>query len=322
MALHKQIETEQTKTENTGFGSNASSYGGRFLNHDGTPNIEKKGIGFFARVSWFHSMLSISGWRFFLIILFFYIFVNLLFTLVYYFIGVEHLIGLKTTSESEKLTEAFFFSTQTYTTVGYGRISPSGFLMNAVSSFHALIGLLSFAVATGLMYGRFSLPKAFIKFAENAVIAPYKEGSALMIRLTPYKNTTLTDAETKLTLVIMTEENGKITNQFFTLSLELPSINALTLSWTVVHPITQESPLYNFTKEDFSSSKGEIIVFVKAFDDKFSNTVIARTSYTFQEIIYGSKYLPMFYRDNEKDTTILDLDKLSITEPAKLPEII
>ena len=321
MAIDKQTETEQAKTENTGFGSNAASYGGRFLNQDGTPNIEKKGIGFFARVSWFHSMLTISGWRFFLIILFFYIFVNLLFTLVYYFIGVEHLVGLKTSSESEKLIEAFFFSTQTYTTVGYGRISPTGFLMNAVSSFHALIGLLSFAVATGLMYGRFSLPKAFIKFAENAVIAPYKEGSALMIRLTPYKNTTLTDAETKFTLVIMSDEQGKTSNQFFTLSLELRSINALTLSWTVVHPITQESPLYNFSKEDFSNSKGEIIVFVKAFDDKFSNTVIARTSYTFQEIIYGSKYVPMFYRDNEKDTTILDLDKLSVTEPAKLPDI-
>ena len=316
------LKSTTRSTVNTGFGTNASSYGGRLLNNDGTPNIQKRGICFFARVSWFHSMLSISGWRFFLIILFFYIFVNLLFTLLYYFIGVEHLVGLKTTSESEKLMEAFFFSTQTYTTVGYGRISPSGFLMNAVSSFHALIGLLSFAVATGLMYGRFSLPKAFIKFAENAVIAPYKEGSALMIRLTPYKNTTLTDAETKLTLVIMTDENGKTTNQFFTLNLELRAINALTLSWTVVHPISPESPLYNFTKEDFSNSKGEIIVFVKAFDDKFSNTVIARTSYTFQEIIYGSKYVPMFYRDNEKDTTILDLDKLSVTEPAKLPDII
>ena len=320
MPFNKNIETEQAKTANTGFGTNAANYGGRLLNKDGTPNIEKKGIGFFARVSWFHSMLSISGWRFFLIILFFYIFVNLLFTLVYYFIGVEHLVGLKTTSESEKLMEAFFFSTQTYTTVGYGRISPTGFLMNAVSSFHALIGLLSFAVATGLMYGRFSRPKAFIKFAENAVIAPYKEISALMIRLTPFKNTTLTDAQSKMTLVIMTDdEDGKTSNQFFTLELELSSINALTLSWTVVHPITEDSPLYDFTKEDFSNTKGEIIVFVKAFDDMFSNTVIARTSYTFQEILYGHKFLPMFHRDNEKDTTVLDLDKLNAMEAASLP---
>ena len=266
-------------------------------------------------------MLSISGWRFFLFILFFYISVNLLFTLIYYFIGVEHLVGLKTTSESEKLIEAFFFSTQTYTTVGYGRISPTGFLMNAVSSFHALIGLLSFAVATGLMYGRFSRPKAFIKFAHNAVIAPYKDISALMIRLTPFKNTTLTDAQSKMTLVIMTDENdGRTTNQFFTLELELSSINALTLSWTVVHPITAESPLYDFTKEDFSNTKGEIIVFVKAFDDMFSNTVIARTSYTFQEILYGYKFLPMFQRDKEKDTTILDLDKLNAMEAASLPD--
>ena len=323
MVINKIIEKDKAKTANTGFGSNASSYGGRFLNQDGTPNIEKKGIGFFARVSWFHSMLSISGWRFFLIILFFYISVNLLFTLIYYFIGVEHLVGLKTTSESEKLIEAFFFSTQTYTTVGYGRISPTGFLMNAVSSFHALIGLLSFAVATGLMYGRFSRPKAFIKFAHNAVIAPYKDISALMIRLTPFKNTTLTDAQSKMTLVIMTDENdGTTTNQFFTLDLELSSINALTLSWTVVHPITAESPLYDFTKEDFSNTKGEIIVFVKAFDDMFSNTVIARTSYTFQEILYGYKFLPMFQRDKEKDTTILDLDKLNAMEAASLPDAV
>ena len=320
MALSKINETDKAKTANTGFGINAANYGGRLLNQDGTPNIEKRGMGFFARVSWFHSLLSISGWRFFLIILFFYISVNFLFTLIYYFIGVEHLVGLKTTSESEKLMEAFFFSTQTYTTVGYGRISPSGFLMNAVSSFHALIGLLSFAVATGLMYGRFSRPKAFIKFAHNAVIAPYKDISALMIRLAPFKNTTLTDAQAKMTLVIMTDEkDGRTTNQFFTLDLELSSINTLTLSWTVVHPITAESPLYDFTKEDFSNTKGEIIVFVKAFDDMFSNTVIARTSYTFREILYGHKFLPMFHRDNEKDTTILDLDKLNEMEAASLP---
>ncbi len=320
MAIIKKIETEKAKTANTGFGTNAANYGGRLLNKDGTPNIEKRGIGYFARISWFHSMLSISGWRFFLVTLFFYIAVNILFTMIYYFIGVEHLLGLRTNSESEKLMEAFFFSTQTYTTVGYGRISPEGFLMNAVSSFQALIGLLSFAVAAGLMYGRFSKPKAFIKFAEHAVIAPYKNASALMIRLAPFKNTTLTDAETKLTMVIMADENGKTTNQFFTLDLELSSINSLTLSWTVVHPITTESPLYNFTKEDLCNTKGEIIVFLKAFDDMFSNTVIARTSYTFQEITYGSKFVPMFHRDNEKNTTVLELDKLSIMETANISD--
>ena len=320
MAFPNEIKTDSASTANTGFGTNASSYGGRLLNIDGTPNIEKRGIGYFQRTSWFHSMLSISGWRFFLIILFFYIAVNLFFTFIYYLIGVEHLTGLKTSSESEKLMEAFFFSTQTYTTVGYGRISPSGFAMNMVSSFHALIGLLSFAVATGLMYGRFSRPKAYIKFAENAVIAPYKEISALMLRLAPFKNTTLTDAEAKITMALITEEDGKTTNHFFNLDLELKNINSLTLSWTIVHPITEESPLYNFTEEDFKNVKGEFIVFIKAFDDMFSNSVIARTSYTFDEVRYGVKFVPMFHRDNERNTTILDLDKLNLFEQAALPE--
>ena len=319
MPLTKKLKLNVIPTANTGFGTNASSYGGRLLNADGTPNIEKKGIGIFEKFSWFHSMLSISGWRFFFIILFFYITVNLFFTLIYYLIGVEHLEGLNMTSEGEKFMEAFFFSTQTYTTVGYGRISPTGFAMNAVSSFHALIGLLSFAVATGLMYGRFSRPKAFIKFAENAVIAPYKDITALMIRLTPFKNTTLTDAEAKVTLVLITEENGKTTNNFFNLNLELKTINALTLSWTIVHPIDEESPLYSFKQDDFLNSKGEFLIYLKAFDDMFSNTVIARTSYTFEEIKYGVKFIPMFHRDNEKDTTVLDIDKLNLFENAAMP---
>lgn len=319
MAISKKLKLQPGDTINTGFGTNAANYGGRLLNKDGTPNIEKRGIGIFNRFSWFHSMLSISSWRFFIIVLFFYILVNLFFTLIYYLIGVQNLAGLDMRSEGQKFMEAFFFSTQTYTTVGYGRISPTGFAMNAVSSFHALIGLLSFAVATGLMYGRFSRPRAFIKFADNAIIAPFKDGTALMVRLSPFKNTTLSDAEVKVTLVLITEENGKEVNRFFNLDLELKNVNALTLSWTVVHPITEDSPLFNFTQDDYDNSKGEIIVFLKAFDDMFSNTVIARSSYTMQEFVYGAKFIPMFHRDHDRDTTILDLDKLSLLEKVNLP---
>lgn len=314
----KQFNTEKI-TANTGFGTNAANYGGRLLNKDGTPNIRKTGLGLLERYSWFHSMLAISGSRFFLIILVFYVVVNLLFTLLYYALGVEHLSGLDVHSELGKFVEAFFFSAQTFTTVGYGRISPVGFLTNAVAAFQALIGLLSFAVATGLMYGRFSRPTAYVRFADNALIAPYKEGTALMIRLSPFKNTTLTETQATLTLLITETEGEKPVNNFFILDLELSAVNALTLSWTLVHPIKEESPLYGFTDEDFKNTRGEIIVFIKAFDDMFSNTVVTRTSYTLQEFVYGAKFIPMFYRDN--DTTILDLAKLSSYEKIDLPMI-
>ena len=320
MAFNKKDKLNSLSDKNTGFGTNASSYGGRLLNKDGTPNIKKSGVGIFERFSWFHSMLTMRGSKFFLIILFFYILVNLFFTLLYLFIGVEHLSGIQANSFLEKLQEAFFFSTQTFTTVGYGRVSPMGFAINVVSSFQALVGLLSFAVATGLMYGRFSLPKAYIKFSRKALISPYEEKTALMIRLAPFKNTAaLTDAEAKITIAIMQEENGKITNEFFNLKLETNKINALALSWTLVHPIDEDSPFYNFKAIDFKDTKGEILVYIKAFDDTFSTTVVARTSFTFDEVCYGYKFVPMYNRSETGTTTVLHLEKLDDKNPASLP---
>ncbi len=173
----------------------------------------------------------------------------------------------------------FFFSCQTFTTVGYGKISPTGFVTNSLAALEALIGWASFAVVTGLLYGRFSRPKAYIRFSEKAIVAPFHKGNAIMLRLAPFKNTTLTDAEAKVTLGLIVEENGQMVNKFFQLPLEYEKVNSLTLSWTVVHPITETSPFYNFTEEDFKNAQGEILVFIKAFDDMFSNVVVARTSY-------------------------------------------
>ena len=319
MSIFRKINRNAREVSNTGFGSIAGSYGGRFINKDGLPNVKKTGMGVLERYSWFHSMLSMSRTHFFLTILAFFIIVNLFFASIYYFLGTEYLAGMNASTEAEKFGEAFFFSTQTFTTVGYGRISPTGFLTSAISSVQALMGLLSFAVATGLMYGRFSQPKAYIRFSDHAVIAPYKSGIALMFRLAPYKNTIHTDAECRLTLGMQLEENGKTTNNFFSLDLEIDKINALTLSWTLVHPITENSPLFNLKEEDYGKITGELIVFVKAFDDMFSNTVVTRTSYSFREIIHGARFLPMFSRNPAHNVTVLDLSKLNHYEKVALP---
>lgn len=311
MSLIRKLNTKAKTEINTGFGANAADYGGRFLNKSGKANIEKRGIRFLERTSWYHTMLAIPRWQFLLIIFAFYVIVNLFFGAVYYLIGAEHLKGMNVTSELEKFGESFFFSAQTFTTVGYGRISPDGFLSSSIAAFEALLGLLSFALATGLFYGRFSKPKAYLKFSENAIIAPYKDITALMLRMAPFKNTTLTDAEAKLTLGMIIEENGKVTNKFFPLELEFEKASALTLNWTIVHPITESSPLYNFSAEDFANNHGEMIIFIKAFDDMFSNTVVARSSYTFKEIVVGAKFIPMYHRNEDGSRTILELDKLN-----------
>jgi hypothetical protein len=174
-----------------------------------------------------------------------------------------------------------------------------------------LIGLLSFALATGLFYGRFSKPKAYVRFSNNAVLAPFNNGLAIMMRVASYKNNNLIDVEAKVIVGISMEENGSPKNKFFSLELEYEKVNSLTLSWTIVHPITENSPFYKFTAEDFANAKGELLIFFKAFDDMFSNTVAARTSYTLQELVIGAKFVPMYHRDKEKNITILELDKLN-----------
>ena len=318
MALLRKINTKAKAKINTGFGTNTSDYGGRFVNKNGKPNIEKSGVSYFDRMSWYHTLLQLPLWKFLCLLLTFYAALNLIFAVIYFAIGVEHLEGIKADSTLEEFGEAYFFSAQTFTTVGYGRISPHGFAASSVAALEAMVGLLSFAIATGLFYGRFSKPKAFLRFSENALLAPFKDGIALMMRVAPYKNNNLSGAEAKVTAGLMIEENGKLNNKFFQMELEYSKVNSLSLSWTIVHPINEDSPFYKFTAEDFASANGEILVYVKAFDDMFSNTVVARTSYTLKEVVIGAKFVPMYHRDEVHKRTILDLEKINRFNPAAI----
>ena len=314
MKLNTKIKLDRT----TGFGSETSTQGGRFVNSDGHPNVTLQGASFLDTVSWYHTLLSISRLKFLALVFAFYFLINLVFATVYYCIGVDHLRGITAVDELDRFGQAFFFSIQTYTTVGYGHINPSGFLTSFVAAIEALFGLLSFAIATGLFYGRFSKPKAYIQFSKNALISPFKDGTALMFRVCPSKNTDLTDVEAKITLAYQQEEKGVKINKFYPLELEYAKINTLTLSWTVVHPITENSPLFGLTEADFKSQSGEIIIIIKSFEEMFSTSVSKRTSYLFSDIVYGAQFEPMFSRDDNKSKTILHLEKLNLQRKALL----
>lgn len=302
----------------TGFNGNASNVGGRFIDKSGMPNVQKKGVGIFEKLSWYHVLLAMPRFKFLMVITSFYLFVNLVFGTIYYLIGVEKSAGIVTNSEFHNYLEAFFFSCQAFTVGGYGRISPTNMLINSLCAIESFLGLLSLAVVTGLLYGRFSRPKAYLIYSNKALLTPYKNGNALMFRVAPLKNTSLTDVEVKVTLGLMVEENGQFVNRFYNLTLEYERVQSLVLNWTVVHPIEEASPLYGFTGEDFKNTSGEIIVIVKAFDDMFSNTVVSRTSFTMSEIVVGAKFVPMYHRTKDGHHTVLHLDKISDFESASL----
>jgi len=308
---------KQENTQNSGFGSRAS---GRFINKDGLPNVRRRGVNVLNSLSWYHTMLNLSSFRFITYLVVMYILINLVFALIYYLIGVEHLTGIDKSDPMNEFIDVFFFSSQTFTTVGYGRIAPVGFLASLIATFEAFLGLLTFAIATGLFYGRFSRPRAYLKFSDVAVIAPFHDASALMFRLAPYKNNALTDADVTLSTAIeINEGDNNLKTNFYRLETQLSKINTLALNWTVVHKIDENSPFYGFTGDDFKNINIEIIIHVRAFDEVFSNTVVQRSSYVSREIIYGAKFVPMYYPDNDKDSTVLDLDKINDYEKAEIP---
>jgi hypothetical protein len=125
--------------------------------------------------------------------------------------------------------------------------------------------------------------------------------------------------EVKLTIAMQVEENDKKVNKFFALPIEISTINSLALSWTIVHPINEKSPLLGYAKEDIKNTSLEVLVFVKAFDEVFSNTVVARTSYISDEIVWGAKFRIMYQASSDRLTTILELNKLNAFDKVNLP---
>ncbi len=307
----KQLNPASKSNNDTGFGTNPSSYGGRFINKDGSYNVRKDGISILDRFSIYHTMLEMPRWKFFLAIVVFFVSINIAFTLIYVVLGTQDFQGMVATTEWGKIKELYFFSTETFTTVGYGRVNPVADGANIVASFEAMLGFLSFALATGLIYGRFSRPRSHLIFSRHAVIAPYKDITALMFRMVPYKDGhTMTDVDIKLNCGFQVEENGAPTFKFFNLPLERNRVDSLMMNWTVVHPIDESSPLKSFTAEDMRNADMEIYVLVRGFDDVYNNTVLDRTSYTFDEILFNAKFLPMYHESEDGKTTILEIDKI------------
>lgn len=295
----------------TGFDNSPENTSGRVLNKDGTSNVIKTGLTYFKRISLFHTLIDLPALQFFALVNFIFIALNIGFASIYFMMPnlsldiPAHYAGI------DKFLQCFFFSTQTITTVGFGHISPVSNLANFVASFEALFGWVAFAVLTGLIYGRFAKPKAFLLFSDNALISPYKDGQALMFRMAPYKNNNLTEAEVIINVSFRIHQNEKIINKFLSLETEISKISSLPLNWTVVHKIDEKSPLYGMCKEDYEINQTEIMVFVKAFDEHFSNVVQQRTSYWFNEIVHGAKFVQMFRQSDSKKATILELDKLN-----------
>ncbi|GGH04578.1 ion channel [Mucilaginibacter phyllosphaerae] len=308
MAIH----TQQTNPEkDLGFGPQPVIKNQPLINKDGSVNVKRKGLSRFNTADNYHTLIKMSWGKFWVVVLSGYLVANLLFASVYVLIGMDSLEGASGDTTGSHFLDAFFFSAQTISTVGYGHISPHGVVANSVAAFESMIGLLAFALATGLLYGRFSKPSAKIVYSENLLVAPYRDNSrGLMFRLANIRKNVLIDLDIEIIFSYNEFVDGKPIRRFFPLELERKYVSLLTLNWTIVHPLNAGSPLIEMTNEDLESSQASFSVLLKAFDDTFSQTVHSRTSYVAQDMVWNARFIPMF--DREDDGRIaLDMSKIS-----------
>jgi inward rectifier potassium channel len=299
-----------------GFAGKAAESRTRLLNRDGSFNVRRRGLPFSSWFSAYHYLIQIPWWKFDLFLFGGYVVINLIFGLIYVAIGTQGLAGIDGVSLSERYLQSVFFSTQTFTTVGFGRIAPVGTAANVTSALESLTGLLSFAFATGLLYGRFSRPVARIIFSRHALVSPYQDISAFMFRVANQRSNQLIDIEAVLTLVRLEDDGaGHRVRRFYELELERQHLSFFHLSWTVVHPIDANSPLFGVTKEQLDYSDAEFLIILKAFDDTFSQTVHTRMSYKHKEVIFGRKFRGII-RTDEEGMTEIDLGKIHDHEDA------
>lgn len=314
MAENIQNNNYDEEIKNVGF-SNRDISRKRTLNKDGSFNSRRVGLPFWETFNFYHYLVGVAWWKFSLIIFSGYVFLNFLFAVIYYMLGVDsHLLGVIASNEFDKFMEAFFFSAQSFTTVGYGRISPVGMWTSSIAAFESLVGLMCLAIATGLFYGRFSKPVSKILYSKNAIIAPFKDVTGLMFRIANEQRSEIIDMEVRVMLSILKNPASDTPmRRFYDLELEYNTINFFSLIWTVNHIIDRESPLHGLTREDLEKGHAEVLILLKGYDDMFMTTIHSRSSYRFDEIQWGVKFVSIYGYDSDGRTTV-DLDRISEVE--------
>jgi inward rectifier potassium channel len=292
----------------------------RLLNRDGSFNVERRGLSFWESFSPYHFMLTIPWWQFFSVAAAWFLVANGLFGLAYLACGPNALGSETVGMEHHSFLRSFFFSVQTLSTIGYGHVVPIGLAANALVTLESFVGLIGFAIITGLLFARFSRPNAKMLFSEHAVVAPYQGITALEFRVTNARSNELIDVAAKVLLTRFETVDGVRTRRYYPLSLERDRVNFLPLTWTVVHPIDEASPMRDETPESLRQNHAEVLVLLSAFDETVAAIVNQRTSYIPAEVRWGARFVNAFLITATTGRKIaFDMRQFDKVEPVSIP---
>jgi len=318
------VTVNEQDLRDLGFGSVVSrETKTRLVNRNGSFNVERSGLSFWQFFSPYHFMLTIPWWQFFGITTAFYWLVNALYALAYLACGPSSLGTAYAGLERHTFLRSFFFSVQTLSTIGYGQVYPVGLAANILVTFEALTGLIGIAIVTGLLFARFSRPNAKLLFSRHAVVAPYRGITAFEFRVANgLRRNELIEASAKVLFTKFEDVDGVRTRRYYPLALERDRVTFLPLTWTVVHPVDENSPMYGETLQSLRANRAEFIVLLTGMDEAISAQVNQRTSYTPDEILWGARFANAFLLTETTDRKItFDMRKFDSTELVSLPEL-
>ena len=300
-----------------GFGAVVTGRRGyRLINRDGSFNVRVRKGNWWRSFFTYHTLLAMSWPRVFALLIAGFLVVNGIFAVAYLACGPGALSGDDALGPGAR---AFFFSVHTLATIGYGNLVPVTFAANVVVVAESILGLLGLAVATGVVFARFSRPVADIRYSAQAVIAPYRDITAFEFRVVNARRNQLINVSAVVTLSRFEGRPGERQRRFYQLALERPTVAFFPLNWTVVHPIDEASPLWGWDRSQMLDAEAEFDVLLTAVDDTFSQTVHSRSSYTADEVLFGRRFAMMFTESDHE--YVLDYDKLGETTPAGPPSL-
>jgi len=303
--------------QDLGFGSVVGgAHEKRLLNRDGSFTSRRVGFSPLSYLNGYHALLTISWPRFLGMVATAYLALNAIFGLAFLFCGVDGLGGLGDGRMGGHWQRAFFFSVETFATIGYGHVFPVGTAANWVVTVESLVSLLSVALMTGIVFARFSRPTAAVMFSDIAVVAPYQGTTGFMFRITNARSNQLMEVEAKV-LFSRLDGGGRRYDQ---LKLERTKVVFFAMSWTIVHPIVESSPLWGCTHDDLVDQDAEFLILMSGIDETFSQTVHARSSYKPEEIVFGKKFTNIYNPVSANGTITIDVSRLSEVEDAPLED--
>lgn len=258
----------------------------------------------------YHYVLTLTWPRFYVLIVAVFVVINLLFGLAFWASP-----GSVASARADHFFDYFFFSVETLATVGYGVMSPATTYGHVVASIEILLGMMLVALITGLVFARFSRPRARIEFADRCVVRPFEGVPHLMVRLANERSNRIVEASATLSLVSNeTMDNGEIFVRIRDLPLTRSTSPVFALTWTLTHRIDESSPLFGLYQSTLAARRSRLIVSVTGHDETMAATIYATESYLPEDIAFGHRYVDVI-RTTEDGQRVIDLTHFHGTEP-------